>query len=82
MPPKQQLHQLVDSLPDSQTETALHVLAALNADPLTLLLAAAPDDDEPYTAEQQREDAELIRRIDSGEEQLIPDEVIRKDLGL
>jgi hypothetical protein len=47
MPSKHQLHQLVDRLPDSEVQTALHVLAALNADPALRAALAAPDDDEP-----------------------------------
>jgi len=79
MSSKHQLHQLVDRLPDSEIQTALHVLAALNADPALRAALAAPDD-EPYTEEQQREDAEARAACARGES--IPDEVIRKDLGL
>lgn len=80
MPPKEQLHQLVDRLPDSEIQTALKLLTALNMDPLTLLLLNAPDDDEPYTEQQQREDAEADAAIDRGEFIFLDD--LKRELGL
>ena len=67
MPTKQQLHDLVDRLPDESTDAAWRVLAGLAADPALYALLIAPLDDEPYTEEQQREDAEAIAAIECGD---------------
>lgn len=80
MSSREQLHELVDRLPDSEIPTALRVLAALSVDPLTRALAAAPLDDEPYTEEQQRRDLEADARIERGEG--IPMEEVKRQLGL
>jgi len=80
MPPKQRLHELVDRLPDSQTETALRVLAALAADPVTLSLLTAPPDDEPYTEEDRRRDEEAMAALERGES--IAHEDVLKEFGL
>ncbi len=59
------LHELVEKLPESELITAARILAALEqpADPIRILLANAPDDDEPF-------DASDIEGID--DEPLIP----------
>jgi len=80
MPTKQQLHDLVDRLPDESTDAALRVLAGLAADPALYALLIAPLDDEPYTEQQQREDAEAIAAIERGEG-IATDELSRQ-LGL
>jgi hypothetical protein len=66
MPPRERLHQLVDRLPESETQTALQVLSLL----------VAPFDDEPYPEEQQKQDEEarLSPRLSH--------EDLRHDLGL
>ncbi|MHB1526715.1 MAG: hypothetical protein ACYCZN_10610 [Candidatus Dormibacteria bacterium] len=49
-----QLHQLVDELPEaSVAPVTTYVRRA--ADPMIAVLDAAPDDDEPYTAEERAE---------------------------
>jgi hypothetical protein len=80
MPTKQQLHDLVDRLPDESTDAALRVLAGLAADPALNALLVAPLDDEPYTGQQRREDAETIAAIERGEG-ITTDELSRQ-LGL
>ena len=47
------LHELVDKLPESELITAARILTALEQplDRLEVLLAAAPDDDEPLAAD-------------------------------
>lgn len=44
------LHDMVEKLPQSELITAARILAALEhpADPLQILLANAPEDDEPF----------------------------------
>jgi hypothetical protein len=80
MPTKQQLHDLVDRLPDESTDAAARMLAGLAADPVALSHFLAPFDDEPYTEQQQREDAEAIAAIERGEG-ITTDELSRR-LGL
>jgi len=83
MPSKDQLHQLVDRLPDSEIQTALKLLAALQfttENPVLLSILTAPPDDEPYTEEQQHEDEEAHARIQRGEG--IPHDEILKEFGL
>jgi hypothetical protein len=64
---KQQLHRLIDNLPPDQLSAALSYLNFLCADPVLLSLLNAPPDDEPYTEEQRREDAEADATIARGE---------------
>ena len=77
---KQQLHGMVDRLPDNQVETLYRIAAALAADPLTLAILTAPLDEEPYTEEQQLRDAEGVAAIQRGEG--ITTEEITRQLGL
>jgi len=81
MASKEQLHQLVDRLPDNEIEPASRVLAALALDPVILSILTAPPDDEPYTEEQQREDAETRARIARGEEEVVPLEDVMREFG-
>jgi hypothetical protein len=67
MTTKAELHELVEQLPESETETAARVLIALRdtADPFLRFLNQAPEDDEPVTAEDEaaiREGREASRR--------------------
>ncbi len=77
---KQQLHELIDRLPEEQLRSARQFLSFLCADPVLLSLLNAPPDDEPYTEEQQRRDAEAIASIERGEG--IPHEEILREFGL
>jgi len=64
---KQQLHELIDQLPPERSGAFLRVLHSLAADPVLLSLLNAPLDDEPYTEQQRREDAEAEESIARGE---------------
>lgn len=70
MTPKENLHKLVDELPESELAVAkrfLEYLRDAGSDPLLRALAAAPVDDEPVTAEDLaaiREADEAIARGD------------------
>ena len=59
---REQVHQLVDALPDAELETAGRVLAGLSAlslsSPAASALAKAPADDEPVTARDAKAIAE------------------------
>jgi hypothetical protein len=57
---KQDLHRLVDSLPEESVEAAAALLAHAG-DPELAAMYALPHDDEPYTEEQRAEDAEAMR---------------------
>jgi hypothetical protein len=80
MPTRQQLHQVLDQVPDDQLFAALRFLEFLKADPVTLAILNAPLDDEPYTEEEQREDAEANAAFERGEG--IPMEDIKREFGL
>jgi hypothetical protein len=80
MPTKQQLHEAIDRLPDSRLPAALHYLLYLGADPVTLSLLTAPIDEEPYTEEEQRADAEALAGLERGEG--IPHQDVLKEFGL
>lgn len=69
---KQQLHRLVENLAPEQVQAALRYLNYLAADPVLLSLLNAPPDDEPYTEEQRRQDAEAEAGIAGGEVQSCP----------
>ena len=80
MATKQQLHDLIERLPDHEIPTVYRLLAGLLADPLWLASVTAPEDDEPYTPEQEACDAEALNSIDRGEG--IPHEEILEEFGL
>jgi hypothetical protein len=77
---RQHLHQLVDGLAPEQVQAALRYLNYLSADPVLLSLLNAPPDDEPYTEEQRRQDAEAEASIASGEG--IAHEEVLREFGL
>lgn len=80
MATKPQLHDLIERLPEKEVATVYRLLAGLLADPLWITSVTAPDDDEPYTPEQQARDAEAQATIDRGEG--IPHEEVLKEFGL
>jgi hypothetical protein len=51
---KDQAHELIERLPDSQIATAVRFLEFMLLDPVTRALATAPPDDEPVTEQDQR----------------------------
>ena len=64
---REDLHRLVDELPDVAVDAMGRVLQRAVHDPMIAVLDAAPWDDEPVTEEEERAVAEAIRRIDAGE---------------
>jgi hypothetical protein len=66
MATKRQLHDLIERLPENEIATIYKLLAGLLADPLWIASVTAPVDDEPYTPEQQADDAEAQAAIDRG----------------
>ena len=71
---------MVERLPPQQVQAALRYLHYLSADPMLLSLLNAPSDDEPYTQEQRRQDAEAEASIAGGEG--APHEEVLRELGL
>ena len=80
MATKQQLHDLIERLPEREVATVYRVLAGLLADPLWLACVTAPADDEPYTLDQQARDAEAQAAIERGEG--IPGNELLKEFGV
>jgi hypothetical protein len=64
---KQELHLLIDQLPTDQVQAALQYMHYLCTDPVLLSLLNAPPDDEPYTEEERKEDAEAMAALARGE---------------
>ena len=77
---KRQLHELIDQLPPERSGAFLRAWHCLSADPVLLSLLNAPPDDEPYTEQQRREDAEAEDSIARGEG--IPHEDVLREFGL
>jgi hypothetical protein len=77
---KQRLHELIDQIPPERSGAFLRALSSLSSDPVLLSLLNAPPDDEPYTEQQRREDAEAEESIARGEG--ISHEDIMRELGL
>ena len=80
MPTRQQLHELVDRLPEAEVAMVHRLLLVFGADPVLYSLLTAPPDDEPYTDEQQRRDAEAYAAHLRGES--IPHEEVLREFGL
>ena len=54
IPEKQDAHQLIEQLPDSQIATAVRFLEFMLLDPVARAVATAPADDEPVTEQDRR----------------------------
>jgi len=80
MPTRQQLHEAIERLPDSEIPAALRYIEFLSVNPALYSLLTAPLDDEPYTPEQQQRDMEADAAIERGEG--IPHEEVVREFGL
>jgi hypothetical protein len=69
MTTKQDLHRLIDELPESAVAEAARLLAALRAeeDPVLRAFLEAPEDDEPETEEERAAVEEARAEIVRGE---------------
>ena len=79
---KEELHRLVEALPESELGTARRFLEYLRIaarDPLLCALIEAPDDDEPSSAEEDSEVAEAWEEYRRGLAR--PWEEVRQELG-
>jgi hypothetical protein len=54
IPEKQDAHQLIEQLPDSQIATAVRFLEFMLLDPVARAVSTAPPDDEPVTEQDRR----------------------------
>ena len=79
MTTKEQLHALVEALPESQLDAAAAALEPL-ADPVLRALLMAPEDDEPLTAEEQAAIAESRAAYGRGE--FVAHDELKRRLGL
>ena len=77
---RQQLHDLIERLPESEVAAVHRLVAGLLANPLWVASVTAPEDDEPYTSEQQAGDAEAQAAIDRGEG--VSHEAILREFGV
>ena len=79
---REQLHELVESLPSEDVPTARRVLEALisSSDSVPLALRDVPIDDEPETEEERAAVAEALREIEEGKG--IPHDEVMRRLGL
>lgn len=75
---QEEAHSLLDRLSEGDLRIVNRMLRGLvapadadDADGLRAFLAACPEDDEPYTEDEQREDTERLARYRRGETQLI-----------
>ena len=78
---KSDLYCLIDDLPEGKEEAAYRVLKCLREekeDPFLLAMAIAPDDDEPFTAEEQEAVREAEQAIAQGD--VIPWEEAKRRL--
>lgn len=66
MATKEDLHHLIDQLPDASLEPAARWLARAK-DPMIAILDSAPVDDEPLTGEDAATIREARTRIDRGD---------------
>ena len=84
MTAREQIHRLVDALPDDALDTAGQVLAELSvppcADPVTVALAEAPVDDEPVAPGDAEAIAEGERDFEEG--RVVTAAALRARLGL
>ena len=71
------LHELLDRIPDQEIETAREYLRSL-VDPVKAALLAAPEDDEPLSAQDRAAFAEAERRQRRGEPPIGHGEILRE----
>jgi predicted transcriptional regulator len=53
MTTREKAHKLLDELPDSEIEPVVEFLASRREDPVSAAFRDAPEDDEPFTAEDK-----------------------------
>ena len=80
MTTKERLHKLVDELTDGEATRALELVEQEHEDPLLRAIANAPEDDEPWTEEDETAVAESREELAAGVP-LIPLKQVMRELG-
>jgi hypothetical protein len=75
---RESLHVLIDALPEDRLEVVRRTLIAAAGDPLLAALEAAPEDDEPLTAEETAEIDEALEDLRRGDPTIPLAEIKRK----
>jgi len=78
---KERLHALVDELSEREAERALRLVEKEHEDPVIAAFRDAPEDDEPWTDEDEAAMAE-VRADDAAGVPTIPLEEIERELGM
>ena len=77
---REKIHQLVDELPEADLDPVAEILVSRGGDPLLRAIANAPEDDEPWTDEDEAAVAESRAELAAGAP-LIPLEQVIRELG-
>jgi hypothetical protein len=80
MTPREKLMRAVLDLPESELEPVAEILASRGEDPLLRAIANAPEDDEPWTDEDEAAVQESRDEVAAGVP-LIPLEQVMRELG-
>ncbi len=78
MTTREKAHKLLDELPESEVEPVLEFIVSRHADPLLQALADAPEDDEPWTEEDEAAVQESRDEIAAGVPLISLEDVKRK----
>ncbi len=81
MTTKERLHELVDELSEAEAQRALSLVEKEHEDPVIAAFRDAPEDDEPWTEEDEAAMAE-VRADDAAGVPAIPFEEIKAKYGL
>jgi hypothetical protein len=81
MTTREKAHKLLDELPESEVEPVLEFIVSRHADPLLQAIANAPEDDEPWTDEDEAAVQESRDEIAAGVP-LIPLEDVKRKYDL
>lgn len=76
---KEQLHELIDSLPETQAGLVMALLRSALDAPLSQRLEGAPEDPEPLTAQEAAAVDRAWEEARAG--QIVPWEELRKQIG-
>jgi hypothetical protein len=78
MTTREKAHKLLDELPESEVEPVLEFIVSRHADPLLQAIANAPEDDEPWTEEDETAVQESRDEIAAGVPLISLEDVKRK----
>ena len=78
---KDDLHRLIDQLPEAAVPTVAQYLTTIKDDPLLQALASAPLEDEELSAEEAAALARAWQRFQDGDGSYVTDEQLARELG-